>query len=269
MDFTSLGERSYSMTNLGLTIKLQCEAPADYDSSSPGVTESMNYWTAPIACGRGPSDLQRAPIILTLERKDGNIFRVNLERLELFSKMTRPPSPQFFTKILHISEVPRVSRFKINRALIDPSSDECLRRLRLRLSGGVRQRFQLTQIPRGFYEVPDANGPVQFFSSSHIHDIMSFEMSQYGNQILRLIFHGARNSTAGLEVCWIKKENSVYNSWLDFLDAPCTIIRPNQIRDINPPRGALQSDSPLTVTLRQISLKELSNERIWLIDLST
>ena len=43
MDFTGLGERSFSMTNLGSTIRLQCEAPVDHDTSDSDVTESMDY----------------------------------------------------------------------------------------------------------------------------------------------------------------------------------------------------------------------------------
>lgn len=129
MDFTGLGERSFSMTNLGLTIRLQCEAPMHPDINPTDTTESTNYWTAPLACGRGPSDLQRAPIILTLERKEGSIFRVNLERLELFSKMTRPPSLQFFTQTLHVSDVRKNPRFNLNDVFVDPSSKEYLLRV--------------------------------------------------------------------------------------------------------------------------------------------
>lgn len=269
MDFTSLGERSYSMTNLGLTIKLQCEAPADYYSSSPDITMSMNYWTAPLACGRGPSDLQRAPVILTLKRKEGSIFRVDFQRLELFSKMIRPRSPHFFTKTLHVSEVDGASRFNINNVFLDQSSDEHLRRLSLLLTSRVWQEFRITQRPKGFYEVPYSSGSLQSLSDRpNTASRVSFEMSHHDSQVLRLVFHRARNSTARLEVCWIKKEDSVYNGWLDFLGAPSTIIHPNNSAVISAPGESTQGVSSVTVSLRHSVIPVLSDERIWLIEIS-
>ena len=265
MDFTGLGERSYSMTNLGLTIKLQCQVPSKYDGNNSDNIESMSWWTAPLACGRGRLDLQRAPIRLTVEEKEGRNFRVNLG-IDNFTSWDKT-RPQFFTKTLHVSEGPRSSRFKINRVLVDSTSHECLRRLRLRLSTRVNQEFHLTQIPRGFYEVPGANGGRQYFSS-HFSKLMSCEMSRDSDKVSRLVFHGARNSTARLEVCWMKQVASVYNGCHDFKKEPCTIISPNQIREIISPRGALENDSPLTVTLREVFQSDLSRERIWLIEIA-
>lgn len=265
MDFTGLGERSFSMTNLGLTIKLQCEAPMDSDINTTDTTESMNYWTAPLACGRGPSDLQRAPVILTPERKEGNIFRVNLLRLELFSKMTRPPSLQFFTQTLHVSDGRKASLLNLNDVLVYPSkgypSSVCFN-----LSTQVRNGFQVTHMPSGFYEDPIANRGTRFLSQrTSAASVASLELHRHDNQYLRLNFHGARNSTTRLEVSWTKKETSVYNNWLDYLDEPSDIIYPNQRVTHSLEEDWSEGDSMLTVSLAGSPGTEHSIERFWKI----
>ena len=203
-------------------------------------------------------------MILRLERREGGIFRVNLERLELLSKMTRSPSLQFFTQTLRVSDVRKASRFNLNGVFNDPYSKEYLSRVCFHLSAQVRNDFQITHLPSGFYELPITNGGTQYLShKASAASVVSLELHYHDNQYLMLNFHGARKSTTPLEVCWMKKGKSVYNNWLDYLDVPSTIIYSNQCVTHPLTGHQIERDASLTVGLTRPDLAGEPSDHFW------
>lgn len=119
-------------------------------------------------------------------------------------------------------------------------------------------------MPSGFYEIPVANRGTQYLSyGTSAASVASLELHRPDNRYLRLNFHGARNSTTRLEVSWTKKETTVYNNWLNYLDKPSDVIYPNQ-RVTHPlEEDWKEGDSLLTVSLGDSRRTERSNQRFW------